>query len=99
VFATLVLLFVVTVQTYTLFDKVRDTYNDNVLTFDLQAADLAVLRGGVGRRRLRGAADRDPHLPADLPSRRDARRQIKPVGVGGMSTTPSPSSASSRCSR
>src|ERR1700739_3443498 len=36
VFATLVLLFVVTVQTYTLFDKVRDTYADHVLTFDLR---------------------------------------------------------------
>ena len=36
VFATLVLLFVVTVQTYTLFDKVRATYNDHVLTFDLR---------------------------------------------------------------
>ena len=36
VFATLVLLFVVTVQTYTLFDKVRGTYNDNLLTFDLR---------------------------------------------------------------
>ncbi|HYR64876.1 MAG TPA: TRAP transporter small permease [Reyranella sp.] len=35
VFATLVLLFVVTVQTYTLFDKVHATYNDNVLTYDL----------------------------------------------------------------
>src|SRR5215468_1114995 len=35
VFATLVLLFVVTVQTYTLFDKVRGTYNDHVLTFDM----------------------------------------------------------------
>ena len=35
VFATLVLLFVVTVQTYTLFDKVQATYNDNVLTYDL----------------------------------------------------------------
>src|ERR1044071_965311 len=35
VFATLVLLFVVAVQTYTLFDKVRGTYNDNVLTFDI----------------------------------------------------------------
>ena len=34
VFATLVLLFVVTVQTYTLFDKVRITYRDNVETFD-----------------------------------------------------------------
>ena len=36
VFATLVLLFVVTVQTYTLFDKVLGTYRDNVLTFDLR---------------------------------------------------------------
>jgi TRAP-type transport system small permease protein len=36
VFATLVLLFVVTVQTYTLFDKVRDTWADHVLTFDLR---------------------------------------------------------------
>jgi len=35
VFATLVLLFVVTVQTVMLFDKVRGTYNDNVLTYDL----------------------------------------------------------------
>jgi len=36
VFATLVLLFVVTAQTYTLFDKVLSTRNDNVLTFDLR---------------------------------------------------------------
>ena len=36
VFATLVLLFVVTVQTYTLIDKVVLTYYDNVLTFDLR---------------------------------------------------------------
>ncbi len=35
IFATLVLLFVVTVQTYTLFDKVATTYKDHVLTFDL----------------------------------------------------------------
>jgi len=35
VLATLVLLFVVTVQTIMLFDKVRGTYNDNVLTYDL----------------------------------------------------------------
>ena len=35
VFATLVLLFVVAVQTITLFDKVRSTYNDHVLTYDL----------------------------------------------------------------
>jgi TRAP-type C4-dicarboxylate transport system permease small subunit len=36
VFATLVLLFVVTVQTITLFDKVATTYADNVLTFDMR---------------------------------------------------------------
>ena len=36
VFATVVLLFVVTVQTYTLFDKVASTYRDNVLTYDLR---------------------------------------------------------------
>lgn len=35
IFATLVLLFVVTVQTITLFDKVRATYADHVLTYDL----------------------------------------------------------------
>ena len=35
VFATLVLLFVVTVQTYTLFDKVASTWRDHVLTYDL----------------------------------------------------------------
>jgi len=35
VFATLVLLFVVAVQTYTLYDKVHATYRDNVQTYDL----------------------------------------------------------------
>ena len=35
IFATLVLLFVVSVQTYTLLDKVIATKDDNVLTFDL----------------------------------------------------------------
>jgi TRAP-type C4-dicarboxylate transport system permease small subunit len=35
IFATLVLLFVVTTQTLTLFDKVRTTRADNVMTFDL----------------------------------------------------------------
>ena len=35
VFATVVLLFVVTVQTAMLFDKVRLTFTDNVQTFDL----------------------------------------------------------------
>jgi TRAP-type transport system small permease protein len=36
VFATLVLLFVVTVQTYTLFDKVASTYDSNLATFELR---------------------------------------------------------------
>ena len=36
VFATLVLLFVVTVQTYTLFDKVVDTRAGHIVTMDLQ---------------------------------------------------------------
>lgn len=36
VFATLVLLFVVAVQTYTLFDKVTTTYAANVQTFGLR---------------------------------------------------------------
>lgn len=36
VFATLVLLFVVTVQTYTLYDKVATTRADHIVTIDLQ---------------------------------------------------------------
>ena len=36
VFATTVLLFVVTVQTYTLFDKVVQTRADHIVTMDLQ---------------------------------------------------------------
>jgi len=36
IFATLVLLFVVTVQTWTLYDKVASTRLDNVQTFDLR---------------------------------------------------------------
>ena len=36
IFATLVLLFVVAVQTWTLLDKVVDTYRSNVLTYDLR---------------------------------------------------------------
>ena len=87
VFATLVLLFVVTVQTWTLFDKVRGTYNDNVTDLRNAHADLAVFRGGLGRRRLRGAADRDPHLSADLLSGSDARsRRSRPWSRAAMST-------------
>ena len=36
IFATLVLLFVVTVQNYTLFDKVSSTFMSNLATFDLR---------------------------------------------------------------
>jgi TRAP-type C4-dicarboxylate transport system permease small subunit len=36
IFATSVLLFVVTAQTITLFDKVLATYRDNILTYDLR---------------------------------------------------------------
>ena len=36
IFATLVLLFVVSVQTYTLFDKVSTTWSANVQTFDMR---------------------------------------------------------------
>lgn len=36
IFATLVLLFVVIVQTYTLYDKVSSTYDSNIQTFDLR---------------------------------------------------------------
>ena len=36
IFATLVLLFVVTVQTWTLFDKVTTTRADHIVTMDLQ---------------------------------------------------------------
>ena len=68
VFATLVLLFVVTVQTYTLFDKVVSTRAENVSTFDLRPAGLAVFPGRLARRRLGGAADRRSHLSADRPS-------------------------------
>jgi len=35
IFATLVLLLVVSVQTFMLFDKVKGTYDDHVLTYDL----------------------------------------------------------------
>ena len=36
IFATLVLLFVVAIHSWTLFDKVASTRADNVLTFDLR---------------------------------------------------------------
>ena len=36
IFATLVLLFVVTIHSWTLFDKVMSTRADNILTFDLR---------------------------------------------------------------
>src|SRR3981189_894631 len=72
VFATLVLLFVVSVQTYTLFDKVVTTRNDNVLTFDLNlptwpffAVAWAGDGGGGG-----GVCCPPPPPPASSPPRR-----------------------------
>src|SRR5262249_23332148 len=61
-------------------------------------ADLAVFPGGVARRRVRGAADRGAHLPADLPSGIDGRpvpdqagrvsvaMNTDPVGILGFVT-------------
>ena len=71
VFATLVLLFVVSVQTWTLFDKVVTTRADNVLTFDLRLPTWPFFPGGVAGRRVRGAADRRAYLASDLFSRAD----------------------------
>ncbi len=73
VFATSVLLFVVTVQTYTLFDKVMDTRRDHVLTFDLRLPTWPFFSGGMARRRIRCAFDRGAHVPAHFPSRADGR--------------------------
>ncbi|KAI1694266.1 tripartite ATP-independent periplasmic transporter, dctM component domain-containing protein [Ditylenchus destructor] len=80
VFATLVLLFVVAVQTIMLFDKVRGTYVKNRADLRPQHPDLALLRRGLGRRRLRRAADRHPHLPAHLPSRTTRRSSRRTEG-------------------
>ena len=69
VFATLVLLFVVAVQTYTLFDKVVSTYDANVSTFELRLPQwpffLVAWLGRCGG----CASDRRAHIPADLLSR------------------------------
>ena len=80
VFATLVLLFVVTVQTYTLFDKVRVDLQRPRADLRSRPADLAVLRRRLDRRRVGRGADRHPHLPADLPSRRHPRRKSATSG-------------------
>ena len=73
-FATLVLLFVVTVQTYTLVDKVVGTYRDNVLTFDLRLPTWPFFAvawvGDVSA----VMSDRNPHLSARVPSGRDRAR-------------------------
>ena len=85
VLATLVLLFVVTVQTYTLFDKVLDTRRDHVLTFDLRLPTwpffLVAWLGDVSAVLL----DRRADVSADLPSR--AFWQPIPDQAGGMSST------------
>ncbi len=72
VFATLVLLFVVTVQTIMLFDKVAEHGGAERADLRSSLADLAVLRCRLGGRRFRSAADRDPYLSPDLPAGADA---------------------------
>ena len=74
IFATLVLLFVVTVQTTMLFDKVRLIYQEYP-DIRPEHSDVAFRGGGVARRRLRRVADRGPHLAADLPPRGHPRRR------------------------
>ena len=73
VFATLVLLFVVTVQTYTLFDKVTGHLCRQRAHLRSAAAGLAVFPGGLARRRLGGVVDRGAHLSADFSSGADGR--------------------------
>ena len=51
-FATLVLLFVVTVQTYTLLDKIVSTYADNLQTVELRLPIWPFFARGLARRRL-----------------------------------------------
>ena len=69
IFATLVLLFVVAIHSWTLFDKVASTRADNVLTFDLRLPTWPFFAvawlGDVSRR----PPDRGEDVSADLPSR------------------------------
>ena len=77
VFATLVLLFVVTVQTIMLFDKVRLTYQDNVLTYDLNLPTWPLFLVAWAGRRVRGDPDRLPRLAAGIPSRAAQREACR----------------------
>ena len=85
VFATLVLLFVVAMQTYSLVDKVASNYNANLQTFELRLPTWPFLAARLGRRRCGGAADRDPHLPTDLPTRSDGAQPARHQ-AGGVTT-------------
>ena len=66
VFATLVLLFVVTVQTAMLFDKVRSRPGRPCPDLRSSPADLAVLRRRLGGRRVGCHPHRGAHLSAHL---------------------------------
>ncbi len=85
VFATLVLLFVVAVQTYTLLDKVVEHLPVQRAAPSTCGCRPGRSSGRLARRRLGGHADRRAHLSADLPARADAAadQQIKPVGMRG----------------
>ena len=103
VFATLVLLFVVTVQTYTLFDKVRGTYDDHVLTYDLRLPTwpffAVAWAGDVSAVIL--IAIRTWRLVFQPEARGRGRGAAfgQDGGVRRWAPTPWPSSASWRCSR
>jgi TRAP-type C4-dicarboxylate transport system permease small subunit len=77
VFATLVLLFVVAVQTAMLFDKVRGTYVDNVLTYDMNIPTWPFYAVAWFGDVCAVTADRHSHLPADLSARAAARRSSR----------------------
>ena len=100
VFATLVLLFVVSFQTWTLFDKVLSTRADNVLTFDLRLPTwpffLVAWLGDVSAVLL--IAVRTYRL-IFRPELMGGQYQIRPVeSAWRWARMRSPSSASSRCS-
>ena len=85
VFATLVLLFVVGVQTTMLFDKVRTTPRRQRADLRPGPPDLALRLRRLARRCFRRAADRGQDIPADLPAGGGGRR-ARPQD-GGMSAS------------
>jgi TRAP-type C4-dicarboxylate transport system permease small subunit len=96
IFSTLVLLFVVTVQTYTLFDKVTATYRDHVMTYDLQLptwpmfavawiGDVsAVVLIAIRTWRLIFSPDDAGHTAAELTAASDALKSAPAAAAVGL---------------